>query len=314
MMTIAEAISDLLFVRETVVVPGLGAFVKKPVPAIVDLEANCFAPPSSKVEFDASLREENDLVVRYLSENNGIEVGEVAQMLASFVADCFNDLKSGKKCVLAGVGTLAYDSNGEITFEEDGTVNYNGDAFGLTGFTMPAVLPDKNEPVSVDEEPVHEDEPGSGKKHKAWYWALLAACVLIGGIFGLRHFITSPQEPKEPSDKGEQTVAQTVINDSIDEEQPDADSSLVALPSLTRIVAATEYRVVAGCYDREENALWFANVLRSVGFTEAFYEKRGERWFVSFAHYATYDEALDALMDIRNDTVYQAWILVPQEH
>ena len=33
MISIAEAISDLLFVRDTVVVPGLGAFVKKAVSA-----------------------------------------------------------------------------------------------------------------------------------------------------------------------------------------------------------------------------------------------------------------------------------------
>ena len=37
MISIAEAISDLLFVRDTVVVPGLGAFVRKPRSAKVDL-------------------------------------------------------------------------------------------------------------------------------------------------------------------------------------------------------------------------------------------------------------------------------------
>ena len=47
MITIVEAISELLFVRDTVVVPGLGAFLKKPVSAKVNPVANHFAMPSS---------------------------------------------------------------------------------------------------------------------------------------------------------------------------------------------------------------------------------------------------------------------------
>ena len=40
MISIIEAISDLLFVRDTVVVPGLGAFVKKTTSAKVNPVAN----------------------------------------------------------------------------------------------------------------------------------------------------------------------------------------------------------------------------------------------------------------------------------
>ena len=52
MTTIIEAISDLLFVRDTVVVPGLGAFIKKPVSAKVNPVANYFSMPSSEITFD----------------------------------------------------------------------------------------------------------------------------------------------------------------------------------------------------------------------------------------------------------------------
>ena len=54
MISIVEAISELLFVRDTVVVPGLGAFVRQEVSAKVDEETNRFAPPSCEVEFDAN--------------------------------------------------------------------------------------------------------------------------------------------------------------------------------------------------------------------------------------------------------------------
>ena len=329
MMTIPEAISDLLFVRETVVVSGLGAFVKKPVSAQVDLETCRFTPPSSRVEFDAALREENDLVVKYLSENNKVSETEAKKALAEFVAECFNVLKSNKPFVLDGLGSLIYDAKGEIAFTQDGSANFNSEAFGLTEFTVSPVERPKTidkEPITVNQETEPENqetEPDDkhGKKKLPWYWAIVAACVLIGGFFGWRQWINPPQKPSQPAVVTNSTTEPqaipptTVKHDTLAVAPLVTDSADVSTitPVLYRVVPSTEFRVIAGCYDREENALWFANVLYGVGFKEAFYEPHGERWFVSFAHYATYEEALEALMEIRNNTNYQAWIQVPQE-
>lgn len=352
MMTIAEAISDLLFVHETVVVPGLGAFVKKPQSAVVDLESNRFAPPSCVVEFDSSLREENDLVARYLREKDGMTADEAGKNIASFVADSFNALKNGKSIALLGLGELSYDADGNIRFKQDGSANYNSDAFGLTAFTVPFVKHHqtkeevkaeieeehsmKNTPAIVEEKVVEEGEHDNQKLR--WYWPVLAACVLIGVFFGLRQFgffnkeTTEPVVAENPSEQiqvQEQNVTPAMTlpetptenstesllysQDSLVEMHHDMDTIRVASPTLTRNVPVSQYRVVGGCYDREENAVWFANILYGVGFKESFYEKQGERWFVVFAPYATYDEALEALMNIRTNTSYQAWIQVPQE-
>ena len=171
MISIAEAISDLLFVRDTVVVPGLGAFVKKPVSAKVNPVANYFAMPSSEIIFDANLREDNNLVVNYMSEKNDVPKEEAQKLLSMFVSDCFNSLKQGKKVVLHQIGTLSYDWANDLVFEHDKSVNYNADAFGLCDFTPEPVLrsktkeeikseieqqqKDKNTPMSVDEKAVY---------------------------------------------------------------------------------------------------------------------------------------------------------------
>lgn len=342
MITIAEAISDLLFIHETVVLPGLGTFVKKPVAAVVDTETDRFAPPSCTLEFDASLREENDLLARYLTENCGIGYEEATRMITSFVENCFNTFKTGKGYELDGVGTLTCNANGDFSFKQDGTANYNSDAFGLSAFTVSPVERAKTEgenkvaieeeqrmentPVTVDEEAVHEDEPDNRKRHAGWYWAALAACLLIGVFFGLRQFGLFDKGEVKPVDPVEQTQTpavtqhvgstgeQTFSRDSVEIVQQDAVPTVLTPSSvaLTKEVPVSEYRVVAGCYDREENAVWFTGLLRGVGFSEAFYEKHGARWFVSFAHYSTYNEALEALKEIRNKN-YQVWIQVPPE-
>lgn len=328
-MTIAEAISNLLFEHETVVVPGLGAFVKKPVSAKVDWMTNRFTPPSSRVEFDAALREDNDLVVRYITEFDGVSEEEAQKALTAFVVDVFETLKTDKPFVLDGVGSLNYDTNGNITFEADGAANFNSDAFGLTDFSVQPVPPVEHKQVADEED--YEDDDEDELKSSPWFWALLAACILVGGFFGLKWLGVFNKETTQPvvvtNTPVEQPVAPTVIYDTLEAVQPDADTLEATLPSvemttpsvevstlsLTRKVAPTEYRVVAGCYDREEHALWYANVLHDAGYAEVFYEQHGERWFVSFAHYATFDEALEALNEIRKNTTYQAWILVPQE-
>ncbi len=203
MISIAEAISDLLFVRDTVVVPGLGAFVKKPISAKVNPVANYFAMPSSEITFDAHLREDNDLVINYISEKNEIPEDEARRLLTMFVSDCFNNLKTGKKVVLKDIGSLSFDWADDLAFEPSNTLNYNADAFGLDDFSpVPVVISkskdvikaeieqqqrDKNTPVTVDEKAVHEEDE-EPKRHFGWLWILLGLLLLAGVGFGLHYF------------------------------------------------------------------------------------------------------------------------------
>ena len=206
MISIAEAISDLLFVRDTVVVPGLGAFVKKPTSAKVNPVANHFAMPGSSIEFDPNLREDNELVVNYMAEQNDIPKDEARKLLAMFVSDCFNSLKGGKKLPLKNIGVLYYDWANDLVFDQDKEINYNADSFGLCDFTPEAVLrsktkdeikveiekqqKDKNTPVTVDEKAVHrkdsddDDEP----RRLGWLWALLSLGLVAALVYGLHYF------------------------------------------------------------------------------------------------------------------------------
>lgn len=203
MITIAEAISDLLFVRDTVVVPGLGAFVKKPVSAKVNPVANYFAMPSSEITFDAHLREDNELVVNYISEKNDIPEDEAKRLLTMFVSDCFNNLKTGKKVVLKDIGLLGFDWADDLVFEPFNTQNYNADTFGLDDFSpVPVVVSkskddikaeieqqqrDKNTPVTVDEKAVHEEDEEPEHRY-GWLWILLGLLLLASVGFGLHYF------------------------------------------------------------------------------------------------------------------------------
>lgn len=328
MISIAEAISDLLFVRDTVVVPGLGAFVKKPVPATVNPVANYFAMPSCQIEFDAKIREDNDLVICYMAEKNDIPEDEARRLLVMFVSDCFNSLKSGKKVTLNQIGTLSYDWADDIVFQQDETLNYNADSFGLCDFCpLPIITSkskdeikteieqqqkDKNTPLTVDERAVHEEDEHQ-VRHHGWLWLLLAVLLLAGIGFGLHYFkivdfnlkkarlekpseiepwtVTFPSQVK--TWKTEVIVPQTM--DTVSEPEP--------------VTPEANIRIIAGCFAQEENANRLANTLKDKDYKNAFVEKRGSKWFVAFGRYATDEEANAALHDIRVKGDDKAWIL-----
>lgn len=341
MISIAEAISDLLFVRDTVVVPGLGAFVKKPVPAKVNPVANYFAMPSCQIEFDAKMREDNDLVISYMAEKNDIPEDEARRLLVMFVSDCFNSLKSGKKVTLNQIGTLSYDWVDDLVFQQDESWNYNAESFGLCDFYPVPIITskskeeikteieqqqkDKNTPMTVDEQAVHEEEEHP-VRHLGWLWLLLALLLLAGIGFGLHYFKIvdfnlMKARPEKPSEiepwkvslpeqvktwKTEMVEPQ-VIDTTTESVEVEVSEPIVEQPVV--VVQEANIRIIAGCFAQEENAQRLANALKDKGYKDAFVEKRGSKWFVAFGRYASDEEATRALHDIRMNGDDKAWIL-----
>ena len=314
MISIIEAISDLLFVRDTVVVPGLGAFVKKPTSAKVNPVANYFSTPSCDVEFDANLREDNDLIANYMAEENNISREEAKKQLVMFVTECFNSLKQGKKVELEHIGILSYDWDHNLVFVQDKSVNYNADAFGLTDFTPEPVIQskskeeikseieqqqkEKNTPVTVDEEAVHQDDGHNRLKKRGWWLAGAAVIVLL---FGLFYFNTHRFEQEVKDDTN---VTQQVNTEN---------EGLLAgndLPLDTvEPVVTDSFRIIAGCYDQEEFAQRIVLSLQTKGFEQAYKEKLGERWYVAYGWYPTEEEAVAILREIRESGKGKGWIL-----
>lgn len=352
MKSIAEAISDLLFVRDTVVVPGLGAFVKKPTSAQVNCVANYFTAPSCVVEFDDDLREDNDLIVNYIASENDIPDDEARRLLAIFVSDCFNSLKEGKKVVLQGIGLLRYDWHSDIVLEQDGSSNFNSDAFGLCDFTAVSIehsatkdeiraeieqqQRDKNTPVTVDEQAVHEDEE-TPRRH-VWPWILLVLLLFACVVFGLQYFHVvdfrdwlKPQNPivvpadtvTEPENPIE--FAPLEMTDSIKESENDTTALLAVdvvmqddttqsvveqqVEKVEPVEPEAKIMIVAGCFSIEDYANNLVNKLKEQGYQSAFVEKRGTKWFVAYGRYRTDGEAIETLRKIKaEDADAKVWI------
>ena len=313
MISITEAISDLLFVRDTVVVPGLGAFVKKTTSAKVNPVANYFTMPNCDIVFDANLREDNDLIVNYISDKDRVSKNEAKTQLVLFVSDCFNKMKQGKKLVLDHIGTLRFDYDHNLVFEQDKSVNYNADAFGLCDFYPEPVVcskskdeikaeieqqnKEKNTLVTVDEKAVHEEEE---KPHRyGLLWVMVGLLIAAGVLYGLHEF-DAIRFPWEEVQRGPMSAPGTYKLPFYEKKWEWKEP-----------VREANIRIVAGIYGHEEDAARLVNSLHAKGYNAALYELRGDKWYVSFGRYTTEEEAKAVLREIRANTEYKAWILKP---
>jgi hypothetical protein len=191
--------------------------------------------------------------------------------------------------VLEHIGTLRFDYDKNLVFEQDKSVNYHADAFGLCDFSHQPVIQskskeeikveieqqqkEKNTPVTVDEKAVHADE--EKPRRSGWLWVLLGLLVAAGALYGLHEF-GSIRFPWDETQRG-----------------PASAPGTYKLPFYEKKwewkepVREANIWIVAGIYGHEEDAARLVNSLHKKGFSAAFSELRGDRWYVSFGRYAT---------------------------
>ena len=234
MTSVANAISALLYTHDTVIVPGLGAFLCHVEGAKVNVITNHFEKPSATLGFDPLQREENDLIVNYLVMNDGITVEEARQLVMEFVSGIFASLKAGDTAEIADVGSFSYGENQELVFTAVASNDYNGDAFGLDDITPQPVYgtgqsTQKTEQASREPEqesqktqetrqetPTTEQEPLDDDhcRRNGWIWILLLILILAAAGVALWYF-KFRQVPVQPQPDVKTNDTIVITNDTM---------------------------------------------------------------------------------------------------
>lgn len=161
-MRIPLYISELLFVSDCVIIPGLGGFVANSRSAFLNPAQHTFSPPVRRIAFNASLRTNDGLLANYVSRREGITYGDAVTKIKYFVEDVITRLQADELVQFEKIGSLNFDKESRIQFEPDTTENYSLDAFGLTPIHSPAIRRDtgaKVKPIKVK---------GEKKSWQAW--------------------------------------------------------------------------------------------------------------------------------------------------
>ncbi len=178
-MKIGKYISELLFENDFVILPDLGEFSTKYIPAKFIPELKKVESPSKVITFNEKNKTGGGLLIEYIARKEQIGSQQAREFVTNFVAEMKNSLKSGKKVELDSIGLFTMDQSGVLMFEPDKSVNYLSDSIGMTSVKEPArkseeeakteldkVLEDarKETPPVKDEKPAEPEKPKDAEK------------------------------------------------------------------------------------------------------------------------------------------------------
>ena len=161
-MKLGKYIHILLQEHETVIVPGLGAFISSYKPAQLNEETEEITPPTKEIAFNRKIRNNDGLLVGIIASKEGITHGKALEKIENERENILYTLDKGETVTLENVGTLVHGSGGDIQFEPAPGDDLLLDAFGLetTSLTQPEEEPEEEEVIegSSGEEEVEQED------------------------------------------------------------------------------------------------------------------------------------------------------------
>lgn len=138
-MDISNYVAELLYDFECVVIPGFGGFIANDHPSTVNRINHQFKPPFRTIIFNRHVKANDGLLVNQIATTKNISFEEARSEVDRFVEEITRQLESGKTVVFDKIGSLRYNDQKNFVFEQDLSVNYNPEAYGLSGFVSPPV-------------------------------------------------------------------------------------------------------------------------------------------------------------------------------
>ncbi len=148
-MKLGKYIHILLQEHETVIVPGLGAFISSYKPAQLNEETEEITPPTKEIVFNRKIRNNDGLLVGIIASKEGITHRKALEKIENERENILYTLDKGETVALENIGALVHDSRGDIQFEPAPGDDLLLDAFGLeaTLLTQPDEEPEQEEVV-----------------------------------------------------------------------------------------------------------------------------------------------------------------------
>ena len=127
---ISTHIDKLLFLHDTVIIPGFGAFTATKSPATVDYGGGTIAPPSKTLTFNENLSVDDGILAHDVAQSYGLSTEEARKMIEEFVDKTQALLNQREIVSIPSIGRLYKNYVQKIQFLPD-TTNYNSASYGL---------------------------------------------------------------------------------------------------------------------------------------------------------------------------------------
>ena len=127
---LSKMVKELILDNDKVCLPGMGSFVAEVVPSVFSDRGYTINPPYRRLSFRTNVREDN-LLVDFYAEANGIESGVAARILKDFISELKSILEVKKNIVFPGLGRMRATKENNFFFVADEDLEIFPEGFGL---------------------------------------------------------------------------------------------------------------------------------------------------------------------------------------
>ncbi len=153
---IASDITELLYSRDFIVIPGLGTFMGSYKPATIDHVQGILHPPSKSIRFKLDFNAKDDVLTNFLVSKYNCAHSEAQELVERFVTNAMKLLQKREMLIIPDVGRLYLDYENNHQFLQE-TNNFNIDAYGLPGIHYYPVLRSRKQ-LGYSVDPYHEQK------------------------------------------------------------------------------------------------------------------------------------------------------------
>lgn len=186
--TIIRGIRESLHKHDYLVLPEFGGFVLKARFAHYGPTGNSLFPPAKTISFNLQLKQDDGILVSWLTKELNCDATEALRQLKDFSAFCQGVLSARRRLSLDGIGFFFLDFENNICFEPQADVNYQRASFGLEPLQLKP-LPQQEEVQERNRPFVFEDRQASSTNlppvRRPNYRRALVPAVLILVLFAL---------------------------------------------------------------------------------------------------------------------------------
>jgi cell division septation protein DedD/nucleoid DNA-binding protein len=335
-INVVKYIPELLYRHDCVIIPGFGGFIGNYSPAMINPVYHTFYPPFKSLLFNIHLKQNDGLLASCISQAEQIPYEHAMELIQMMLEDWNRELENGQELVIEKVGKIVKETDGIFQFEQDTSVNYLPDAFGLTTLVSPAIrrpgMQDKLE-KKLDRY-IHAPSGKSGKLTRTLKWAAvmalpvgLAVYLSLTNMDQIRSFHENytgflfsnstsvvkkrVESPKIllPSKKSVNSVPKIAVAVQPSSAAPVKQVVKPEVRENSDPSAKKPYAIIVGAFRFRENADNLVAKLKQEGYDAGIFDTTTTGLFrVSVGTFVSRDEAIGQLAAVRSNN-YSAWLL-----
>ena len=308
MINLARHIEILLLEHDCVVIPGLGGFITNAEEARFLEQEWQMMPPYRTVRFNQALKTNDGLLVQSYMNIYDASYPAAQKQMQMDIDEMMDQLNLTGEYVMENIGTLRIDINHNISLETDESGINTPWFYGLSSFALEPVEAIEKQreiataiqqtsvlPVTTAGNDEEKSKTVVVKFNRRWIDIAVSAAAAVMLFF----LISYTSEPKATTD----TLTASAVN--ISQQATDTEAT----------AANGRFSLVMASYTTKANGEEYIQRLAEEGFKEGRFFEKGKMTRVLYGHYATAEEADEALHELRNKNseFNQAWVLEVKE-